>query len=204
MPLPLPQSALLAAPPRAPPRPISTILFDWRPVRAPAVESPLRHPPSLFRLPCGHCICAIATSGGGVQQCQVPGATHAAASRVATGPSHLPHSEPPPPPLFAGRRHSENVIRQYLVCEARRLRQEHAKGWVPSRDHHFLAADVCDLCSTVRPPQQQNGYDCGVFMLAAVLQLSRGKKLAWQQPRITALRARLVLALAEKSADLLP
>ena len=127
LPLPMPQSALLAALPCAPPCPISTILFDWCPVRAPAMESPLRHPLSLFRLPCGHCICAIATSGGVVQQYQVPGTTHAAASRVATGPSHLPHSEPPPPPLFAGRRHKahgQEKVANREKAQTRKKRQE--------------------------------------------------------------------------------
>ena len=66
------------------------------------------------------------------------------------------------------------------------------------------AGDALQLCHGKKSqPTQLNGWDCGVFMFVAVLQLSRGNRLSFKQQQMDSLRGRLLLALAEKDPTLL-
>ena len=94
-----------------------------------------------------------------------------------------------------------SMISQYLECEATRLREVSAKGYVPPSGAEFSVADAADLCEGQRPPQQENSWDCGVFMLAAMYQLAGGAALRWQQGGMATLRGRIALSLKAKALE---
>ena len=72
------------------------------------------------------------------------------------------------------------------------------KGFVPPPDTLIAHGDPTELCAGAPPPRQQNAYDCGVFVCAAILQLLRGCAVFWGQAQITKLRNLLLLSLCTK------
>ena len=94
-------------------------------------------------------------------------------------------------------------ICKYLDDEASRLRKAKGEsdggdvGFVPSVGFTVHIRQAAELCGSSGVPQQANGYDCGVFVCAAILQLTRRCQLALQQQQITEMRTWLVLCLAQ-------
>jgi sentrin-specific protease 1 len=91
----------------------------------------------------------------------------------------------------AARRQSVvTAVAQYLACELRKLhRMISVKGRLPTEGTAFhLNSDP--LVS----PLQGNSWDCGVFMCASILQLSRGRSLSLAQNDMGMFRRLLLLS----------
>ena len=119
-------------------------------------------------------------------------------------PTHLLLLKSPTPP--AGHRMAKAKGRNKKGWGSRMKKKagKHGKASVAHRCTKN-GGKTRDLCYGKREqPTQTNDWDCGMFMFAAVLQSCRGKRLAFGQAQMKWLRARLLLALANKNANFLP